>query len=57
MIFAAALVQIGRTKSKKSTQDSKKHKLALIFYTLGLLTIIAVIPWPFRGEIARSLWP
>ena len=57
MIFAAVLVQIGRTKSKKSTQDSKKHKLALIFYTLGLLIIIAMIPWPFRGEIARSLWP
>jgi hypothetical protein len=57
MLLAAVLVQIGRTKSKKSSQDSTKHKLAFVFYTLGLVIIIAMIPWPFRGEIARSLWP
>ena len=45
------------TKSKKANQDAKKHRLSLIFFTLGLLLIIAMIPWPFRGEIARSLWP
>jgi polyferredoxin len=57
MLFAAVLVQVGRTKSKKANQDAKKHRLSLIFFTLGLLLIIAMIPWPFRGEIARSLWP
>lgn len=57
MLFAAALVQVGRTKSKKAIQDAKKHRSSLVFYTLGFILIIAMIPWPFRGEIARSLWP
>lgn len=57
MLFAALLVQVGRTKSKKANQDARKHRLSLIFYTLGFILIIATIPWPFRGEIARSLWP
>lgn len=57
MLVAAVLIQVGRTKSKKANQDAKKHRLSLFFFTLGLLLIIAMIPWPFRGEIARSLWP
>ena len=57
MLLAAVLIQIGRTKSKKQTDVSKKHQQSIIFFTLGLLMIIAMIPWPFRGEIARSLWP
>ena len=34
MLFAAVLVQVGRTKSKKANQDAKKHRLSLVFYTL-----------------------
>jgi len=57
MLLGAALVQIGRSRSKKATDTIQKHKRALIFFTVGLLIIIAMIPWPFRGEVARSLWP
>jgi uncharacterized membrane protein SpoIIM required for sporulation len=57
MLVAAVLIQVGRTKSKKANQDAKKHRLSLVFFTLGLFLIIAMIPWPYRGEIARSLWP
>lgn len=57
MLLAAVLIQIGRTKSKKATETSKKHKTALLFFSIGLLLILAMIPWPFRGEIARALWP
>lgn len=57
MLLAAVLIQIGRTKSKKATDTKKKHKTALIFFTIGLLIILAMIPWPFRGEVARGLWP
>lgn len=57
MILAVVLIQVGRTKSKKATEPAKKHKTALIFYTIGILIILALIPWPFRADIARSLWP
>ncbi|MEY2924062.1 MAG: hypothetical protein RLZZ337_610 [Bacteroidota bacterium] len=57
MILAALLVQIGRTKSKKAVDVAKKHKVAAIFFTIGFILIMLMIPWPFRGEIARPLWP
>ncbi|MBT8327398.1 MAG: cytochrome B [Bacteroidia bacterium] len=57
MILAAVLIQIGSTKSKKATDVRKKHKTALTFFTIGMIIILATIPWPFRGEVARSLWP
>ena len=57
MLLAAVLIQVGRTKSKKATDTAKKHKTALIFFSIGLLIILAMIPWPFRGEVARNLWP
>ena len=57
MLLAAVIIQIGRTKSKKATETAKKHKTALIFFSIGILIILAMIPWPFRGEIARALWP
>ncbi|MDB9882839.1 hypothetical protein N8368_00335 [Bacteroidia bacterium] len=57
MLLAVVLIQVGRTKSKKATHTAKKHKTALIFFSIGMLIIFAMIPWPFRGEIARALWP
>ncbi len=54
MILAAVLIQVGRTKSKKATDAAKKHKTALIFFTIGILLILAMIPWPFRGAIGAG---
>lgn len=56
MILAVVLIQVGRTKSKKANDAAKKHKISLIFFSLGLLIILALIPWPFR-EVGRALWP
>ncbi len=57
MLVAAIIIQIGRSRSKKAKETTAKHKTALIFYTIGILLIVAMIPWPFRAEVARSLWP
>lgn len=57
MLLAAVLIQVGRIKSKKATEAPQKHKKALIFFSIGLVIILAMIPWPFRADIARSLWP
>jgi predicted acyltransferase len=57
MLLAAVLIQIGRSKSKKQQNVPQKHKTALLFFAIGFVLILATIPWPFRGEVARALWP
>jgi hypothetical protein len=52
MFVAIALITIGRSSIKKITNPITKHKRIVIFYGLGLLLILAAIPWPFSA-IAR----
>jgi uncharacterized membrane protein YozB (DUF420 family) len=50
MIIAITVVTIGRSKAeKKITDPRKKHAKIATFYTIGLLLILAGIPWPFRN--------
>ena len=51
MILAIALVTIGHISSKKQTEAKSKHKRILIWYTIGLILILAFIPWPFRAGL------
>lgn len=54
MLLAVVLIQVGRTKSKKATETIKKHKTALLFFSIGMLLILAMIPWPFREIIGAG---
>lgn len=49
MVIAIALVTIGRKKAEKETIPSKKHGKIVVWYLIGLLIILAAIPWPFRN--------
>lgn len=49
MLVSVALITIGYSKSKKATEDSKKHHAIFLFYTIALICILVSIPWPFRG--------
>jgi hypothetical protein len=51
-VIAVALIQVGRTLSKKATDDRAKHKKSLIFFSIGLLLILSRIPWKYS-----PLWP
>ena len=44
-IIAIALITIGWVKHKKATTSKLKFKSFAFFYTLGLLLILARIPW------------
>jgi len=56
MIAAIAIVTIGRSKAEKKLKGTRdKHRRILISYTIGLLIILAMIPWPFR-EALRGSW-
>jgi len=62
MLIVVVLFQLGRTLSKKAATDIAKHKKAAIFYTIALLIVFLMIPWPFYqglpyfGEFARTNW-
>lgn len=45
MLIAIVLVHIGRAKSKKDVPDASKFKVAAIYFLIGLVLILAGIPW------------
>lgn len=49
MIVAIALVTIGRRKAENATLPAKKHANIVKWYVIGLVLILAGIPWPFRN--------
>lgn len=51
-VIGIALVQIGRTLSKKATDSMAKHKKSLIFFSIALLLFLSRIPWKYSAE-----WP
>ncbi|GAB3940330.1 cytochrome B [Spirosoma harenae] len=48
MLIAIVLITVGYSRSKRATDATTKQRLIGIFYGLGLLLILASIPWPFR---------
>ena len=51
MIIAIVLIQVGRTLSKKQTEAMAKHKKAVVFFSIGLILILSLIPWK------AAMWP
>ncbi len=45
MIVAIVLITIGHSKNKRETDSTKRFKNALIFFGIGLVLILAGIPW------------
>ncbi|MDQ3109993.1 MAG: cytochrome B [Bacteroidota bacterium] len=56
MIIAIALITIGYSKAKRATSDRGKFKTIAIFFTIGLILILAMIPWPFMAKFAGFKW-
>lgn len=48
MLIAIALITIGHSKAKKS----ESFKPIATYYLIGLIIILASIPWPFREGLA-----
>ncbi len=45
MLLAIILITVGSFKSKRIEDERKKYKIQMIYYTLGLVLILATIPW------------
>lgn len=53
MILAIVFITIGSVKSKREAEDIRKFKTVAIWFTIGLLLILAMTPWPFSPMDAR----
>ena len=51
MLIAIALITVGYVKSKKGTTPATIYKPIKLFYIIGLILILASIPWPFRANL------
>lgn len=48
MLIAITLITLGYIRAKRAAGPINKHRTVFIFYTIGLLIILASIPWPGR---------
>lgn len=53
MIIAAVVIQVGSILAKKADDDAEKHKKSAIFFTIGLLIVVAGLHyvWANRAMI------
>ena len=49
MVLAIVVITIGRKKAENAAEPKQKHQLILKWFVIGLVLILAGIPWPFRG--------
>lgn len=56
MLLAIILITIGRKKAEKQLDATKKHRTILLWYSIGLVIILAMIPWPFRTQLGVTSW-
>jgi len=56
MLVAVVVVSIGMRRSKNAPTDSKMFSRMAIFYSIGLLLILIMIPWPFSPFAQRPLF-
>ncbi|MFC5408092.1 hypothetical protein ACFPMF_02135 [Larkinella bovis] len=53
MTLSVLLITIGSAAAKRQETDSAKFKTMTIWYAIGLLIILAAIPWPFSPLASR----
>lgn len=56
MLAAIIVITIGRKIAEKQTTDEEKQKKIRVYYTIGLILILAFIPWPFRENLHVISW-
>ena len=55
MLVALVLAEMGRARMRRAVDARGAARTSLIFGGISLLLILAAIPWPFFGNIARPL--
>lgn len=55
-IIGVVVSQVAMILAQRAAEDRQRFMRAAVGYTLGLLCILAAIPWPFRA-VGRPLLP
>jgi hypothetical protein len=53
MVVAFVIAQMGSIRARKAMDAARSARVSLAFGGVSLALILAAIPWPFLGEIAR----
>lgn len=53
MLVALVVAQMGSSRVRRAVDARGAARTSLVFGAISLLLILAAIPWPFMGEIAR----
>lgn len=53
MLTAIALITVGSAKAKRKETDKEKFKTMVVWFSIGLLLILANIPWSFSPLVSR----
>jgi ABC-type xylose transport system permease subunit len=54
MIASIVIITIGRKKAEKAEAPFTKHQYIAKWYLIGLIILLAGIPWPFRTNLAAA---
>jgi uncharacterized membrane protein YozB (DUF420 family) len=54
MIAAIVIITIGRKKAEKAEAPFTKHQYIAKWYLIGLIVLLAGIPWPFRANLMAA---
>lgn len=49
MLIALIIISVGFSKGRRKDTAAAAHKTTGIYYLIGLIIILAAIPWPFRA--------
>ncbi len=53
MLVAITIITIGSAKAKRKITGKARFKTMAIWFTIGLVVILANVPWPFSPLVAR----
>jgi len=54
MLLAIAIITLGYSRAKRAGNASEKGKTTFWYYLVGLVLILAAIPWPFREGLGGN---
>lgn len=55
--IAIVLVTLGYSRAKRRAGQWTAHRTAAVLMGVGLILILASIPWPWREAVGRGLFP
>lgn len=56
MVASVALMSIGSSLAKRAGDDHQKFRAVAIYWTIAVLLILLLVPWPGSPLAARPLW-